>query len=122
MLVFGCLWGRYDLTLVCILDMIFVLFDCVSLTADRPQRAIIIIIIIFLLQRCHCHPACGHQGSSHLSPMLASDFLSRCKFSPLTSRQPIIVFEFYLLLIVILADVLTLCPTGARIKIIKILI
>ena len=52
----------------------------------------------------------------------ASDFLSRCKFGPLTSRQPIIVFEFYLLLIVILTDVLTLCPTGARIKIIKILI
>ena len=46
-----------------------------------------------LLQRCH--PACGHQGSSHLSPVLAYNILSRCKLSPLTPRQPMI--ELYTL-------------------------
>ena len=35
-----------------------------------------------------------------ISPRLTpSDFLSRCKFSTLTSRQPIIVVELYLLLL-----------------------
>ena len=29
-----------------------------------------------------CHPACGHEGSSYLSPVLAYDFLLRCKFTP----------------------------------------
>ena len=40
--------------------------------------------------------ACGLEGSSHPSPFLAFyQFLSRCKFSTLTTRQPIV--EFYLL-------------------------
>ena len=44
----------------------------------------------------HYHPACGHKGSSHLSPVHASQFfLSRCKFSTLTTRQPMV--GFYLL-------------------------
>ena len=44
----------------------------------------------------HYHPACGHKGSSHLSPVHALQFfLSRCKFSTLTTRQPMV--EFYLL-------------------------
>ena len=44
----------------------------------------------------HYHPACGHKGSSHLSPVHALHFfLSRCKFSTLTTRQPMV--EFYLL-------------------------
>ena len=47
-----------------------------------------------VLQRCH--PACSYEGSSYLSPVLAYDFLSRCKFSTLTPRQPSMV-EVYLL-------------------------
>ena len=43
----------------------------------------------------HYHPTCGHQGSSHLSLVHALRFLSRCKFSTLTTRQPMV--EFYLL-------------------------
>ena len=43
----------------------------------------------------HCHPACGHKGSSHLSRFTPYNFLSRCKFSTLTTRQPMV--EFYLL-------------------------
>ena len=44
----------------------------------------------------HYHPACGHKGSSHLSPVHALHFfLSRCKFSTLTTHQPMV--EFYLL-------------------------
>ena len=43
-----------------------------------------------------CHPACDHYGSSQLSPVHAYNFLSRCKFSTLTTRQPM-VEEFYLL-------------------------
>ena len=39
----------------------------------------------------HYHPACGHKGFSHLSPV----HVSRCKFSTLTTRQPMV--EFYLL-------------------------
>ena len=41
------------------------------------------------------HPACGHQRSSHLSPVLTFDFLSRSKRSTITIRQPMV--EFYLL-------------------------
>ena len=47
-----------------------------------------------VLQRCD--PACSYEGSSYLSPVLAYDFLSRCKFSTLTPRQPSMV-EVYLL-------------------------
>ena len=44
----------------------------------------------------HYHPACGHKGSSPLSPVHALQFfLSRCKFSTLTTRQ--LMVEFYLL-------------------------
>ena len=43
-----------------------------------------------------CHPACGDEGSSHLSPVLAlHDFLSRRKFNTFTTRQPMV--DFYLL-------------------------
>ena len=60
---------------------VFFLFFFISLIADGPH---------------HCHPACGHKGSSHLSPVHALHFfLSRCKFSTLTTRQPMV--EFYLL-------------------------
>ena len=53
----------------------------ISLIADGPH---------------HYHPACGHKGSSHLSPVHASHFfLSRSKFSTFTTRQPMV--EFYLL-------------------------
>ena len=44
------------------------------------------------------HPACGHQGSPHLSPRFSPcDFLSRCKFGTLTPHQPITLLEFFLL-------------------------
>ena len=65
------------LLLYCILYFIFYL---ISLIADGLH---------------HYHPVCGHKGSSHLSPVHALQFLSRCKFSTLTTRQPMI--EFYLL-------------------------
>ena len=59
----------------------FLFFSFISLIADGPH---------------HYHPACGHKGSSHLSPVHALQFfLSRCKFSTLTTRQPLV--EFYLL-------------------------
>ena len=58
----------------------FFSFSFISLIADGPH---------------HYHPACGHKGSSHLSPVHALHFLSRCKFSTLTTRQPMV--EFYLL-------------------------
>ena len=49
---------------------------------------------IAMWQYCHCE----HEGSSHLSPVLAlCFFLSRCKFSTLTTRQPMVEFDFYLL-------------------------
>ena len=59
----------------------FFSFSFISLIADGPHPY---------------HPACGHKGSSHLSPVHALQFfLSRCKFSTLTTRQP--MAEFYLL-------------------------
>ena len=61
--------------------LFFFFFSFISLIADGPH---------------HYHPACGHKGSSHLSPVHALHFfLSRCKFSTLTTRQPMV--EFYLL-------------------------
>ena len=64
------------------LHLFFFFFFFVSLIADGPH---------------HYHPACGHKRSSHLSPVHALQFfLSRCKFSTLTTRQLIMV-EFYLL-------------------------
>ena len=61
--------------------LFFFLFSFISLIADGPH---------------HHHPACGHKVSSHLSPVHALQFfLSRCKFSTLTTRQPMV--EFHLL-------------------------
>ena len=59
----------------------FFFFFFISLIADGPH---------------HYHPACGHKESSDLSPVHALHFLSRCKLSTLTTRQPTMV-EFYLL-------------------------
>ena len=50
----------------------FCLFVCISLMTDGPQRAII-GYQSHLLQSCR--PACGHEGSSHLSSVLALRFL-----------------------------------------------
>ena len=36
------------------------------------------------------HPACGQKGSTHLSPVRAYEFLSRCRFSTPTPRQPMV--------------------------------
>ena len=53
-------------------------FSFISLIADGPH---------------HYHPACGHKGSSHLFPVHALQFfLSRRKFSTLTTRQPMVEF------------------------------
>ena len=41
-----------------------------------------------LLQRCY--RACGREGSSHLSPVLALRILLRSKFSTLTTCQPMV--------------------------------
>ena len=46
-----------------------------------------------LLQRCY--PGCGHTASSHFSPVLGYNFLSRCKSSTLTPRQPMVIIEYY---------------------------
>ena len=60
---------------------LFIFFSFISLIADGPH---------------HYHPACGHKGSSYLSLVHALQFfLSRCKFSTLTTRQPMV--ELYLL-------------------------
>ena len=60
----------------------FFLFSFISLIADGPH---------------HYHPACGHKGSSHLSPVHALQFFYRDASSALwlTTRQPMV--EFYLL-------------------------
>ena len=42
-----------------------------------------------------CHPTCGHEGFPISPRFTPYDFLSRCKFSTLTTRQPML--EFYLL-------------------------
>ena len=34
------------------------------------------------------HPACGLKGSTHLSPVHAYEFLSRCRYSTPTFREP----------------------------------
>ena len=47
----------------------FIFIFCISLVADGPQRS---RFQSYLLQRCH--PACGREGSSHLSPGLALRF------------------------------------------------
>ena len=67
----------FSLKMICVCLFFFV----ISLIADGHHRY---------------HPTCGHKGSSHLSPVHALQFfLSRCKFSTLTTRQPMV--EFYLL-------------------------
>ena len=60
------------------------------LTYDGPQRARLSLLPPATLPSYN--PACGHEGSSHLSPVLAHEILSRCKFSTLTTRQPMVVF------------------------------
>ena len=74
----------------------------VSAKQDRTSHIIVSYIYIYIFISLiadgphHYHPACGHKGSSHLSPVHALQFfLSRCKFSTLTTRQPMV--EFYLL-------------------------
>ena len=60
----------------------------------RPMGLNVLGYQSHLLQRCHpAGPACGHEGFSHLSPVLAYDLLSRCKFNTLTPCQAMI-FNF----------------------------
>ena len=59
----------------------------------RPMGLNVLGYHSHLLQRCH--PAYGHEGSFHLSPVLAllySYFFLRCKVSTLTTRQPLTRF------------------------------
>ena len=45
----------------------------------------------YLLQRYHT--VCGREESSHPSPVITLQFLSRCKFRTLTTRQPMVEFK-----------------------------
>ena len=56
----------------------FFLFFFISLIADGPH---------------HYHPACGHKGSSHLSPVHALQFFIAMQVQHFTTRQPMV--EFY---------------------------
>ena len=72
---------------------------CVSLL--RPTGLNVLGYQSHLLRSMHIYycnvailPVITTKGSSHFSPVLAYEFLSRCKNSTLTTHQPIIV-EFY---------------------------
>ena len=66
-------------------------FVCISLTADGPQRARLPIPRTATLPSCLSSPRI-FTISPRLSP---HDFLSRCKFNTLTTRQPIVVFYLF---------------------------
>ena len=68
----------------------------ISLIANGPQRARLPTPPRDDNKLQLCHPACAHQGSSRLSPVLLTLTLSRSKFSPLTTRRPIMA-EFCLI-------------------------
>ena len=71
--------------------------DC-SLLEPADNRFFFFFFFISLIAggAHYYHTSCGHKESSHLSPVHALQFfLSRCKFSTLTTRQPMV--EFYLL-------------------------
>ena len=55
-----------------------------SVSHLRPMGLNVLGYQSHLLQRCH--PACGHYGYSHLSPVLAYVFLSRCEIQPLVDE------------------------------------
>ena len=80
LVLFWCPYMAINVSVQSIPVVITLFVDPISLIADGPH---------------HYHPACGHKGSSHLSPVHALQFLSRCKFSTLTTHQPMV--EFYLL-------------------------
>ena len=61
-------------------------FFCILPMADGPQRAIRLPIP----PTKRCHPVCGNDGSSHLSPVLNSRFFIAMQFSTLTTRQPMV--------------------------------
>ena len=75
--IYVCMYVCMYLCIYLFMYLLFIYFYLflISLIADGPQ---------------HYYPACGHKGSSHLSP-----FLSRCKFSTFISPQPMV--ESYLL-------------------------
>ena len=68
--------------LVLFLMFLFLLF----VSHLRPMGPNVLGYQSHLLQRCP--PPCGNKEYSHLHPVLAFRFLSRCKFSTLTTRQP----------------------------------
>ena len=57
--------------------------------ADGPQRASLPIP-----PTKRCHPVCGNEGSSHLSPALNSRIFIAMQFSTLTTRQPMVEFTY----------------------------
>ena len=74
----------------------FLLFQvdivCLFVSPLRPMGLNVLGYRSHLLKRGHL--ACGHEIFSHLSPVLAYDFLSRCKFSTLTPRQSLVELCF----------------------------
>ena len=104
--VYPCLLVQCCISIVAPISCTFLSFLYYVVLFVSPSRPMGLNVLGYqshLLQRCH--PACGHEGSSHisLSPVLALLYyysmisLSRCKFSTFTTRQPMV--EFYLLLI-----------------------
>ena len=76
------------------------LFVCISNTADGPQRARLTFVLTATLSPCLSVVTKDLPGSRLLILLiLLIPCLSRCKFSTLTLRQPMI--EFYLLTIAI---------------------
>ena len=66
--------------------VLFLFLFSSSLFADGAnQRATTLPI-----PRVVTRTACGHKGSTHLSPVHAYDFFSRCRFSTPTPRQPMV--------------------------------
>ena len=75
---------------------LYLIFSVLLVPVSRVYFFFSFISLIIADGPHHYHPACGHKGSSHLSPVHALHFfLSRCKFSTLTARQPMV--EFHLL-------------------------
>ena len=81
--------------IICAFGHLICLSICVVVVSHlRPMGLNVLGYQFHLLQ--HCHPVCGHEGYSHLSSRFSPYvFLSRCKFSTLTTRQSTV--ELYLL-------------------------
>ena len=101
----------------------YVFFVCIFTYGRWASTCKVITDPTYILRRCL--PACGREGYSHLFPVLAlwyHFFLSRCKFSTLTTRQAI-NNDISSNVGILLTHVLTLsATTNAKIKNVKILL